>query len=436
MTSPLISPGRASAGFNARSVLVGRAAVVAPYGSGKHYRAEFERQGWDCVAVTPADEALPPLYRGSLDPTGYRQVVVHDGDVAATAQALRGLRVSAVVAGTEIGVSLAEQLAHRLGLPGNDPRTAANRRDKGAMAAALASAGIEAPRSLSTDRLQDALSWAHALATPDVVLKPADSAGSDGVFFCSTAAEIRSAWAQLHGIPNAMGGDNQHLIVQERLQGSQYVVNSVSAPGPGGAHRHTITEFWADRRTGTTHVYDRLDLLDRAKLVPRLLAQYTVRALNALGISEGPAHTELMHVPGRGPVLIESGARPEGAYDPAAMRDAVGSDHIRDAVHAVVTGTPKSLAADRPRCTVSPISLIAPYDGVLDEGLLLTLLTLPTVRGYVGTLVPGAPVRRTVDLLTSPGRLTLAAQDPRAIDQDYATIRALEAAGLYDGGTR
>ncbi|MEV8544458.1 hypothetical protein [Streptomyces sp. NPDC051572] len=435
MTFPLISTGRASAGFAVPSVLAGRAAVVAPYGSGKYYREEFERRGWDCVAVTPPDEALPPLYRGSLDPTGYRHVVVHGDDVAATAQALRGLRVSAVVAGTEIGVSLAEQLAHRLGLPGNDPRTSSRRRDKGAMVAALVSAGIEAPRSLSADRLQDALSWAQALDTPDVVLKAADSAGSGGVFICSGPDEIRSAWAQLHGISNAMGGDNQHLIIQERLQGSHYVVNSVSAPGPGGA-RHTITEVWADRRSGTTRVYDRLDLLDRAKFVPRVLAQCTVRALNALGISEGPAHTELMYVPGRGPVLIENGARPEGAYDQAAMREAVGSDHIRDAVHAVVTGTPKSLAADRPRCTVSQISLIAPYDGVLDEGLLLTLLTLPTVRGYVRALVPGTPVRRTVGLLTSPGRLTLAAEDPRAIDRDYATIRALESAGLYDGGTR
>ncbi|MFJ9379288.1 hypothetical protein [Streptomyces sp. NPDC101455] len=436
MTSPLISPDRTSAGFTAPPVRTGRAAVVAPYGSGKHYRDEFERQGWDCVAVTPADDALPPRYRGSLDPTGYRHVVVHGDDVAATAQALRGLGVSAVVAGTEIGVSLAEQLAHRLGLPGNDPRTSSRRRDKGAMAAALASAGIEAPRSLSTDRLQDALSWAHTLDTPDVVLTLSDSARSDGVFFCSGPDEIRSAWTQLHGIPNAMGGSNQNLIIQERLQGSQYVVNSVSAPGPGGVHRHTITEFWADRRTGTTHVSDRLDLLDRAKFVPRVLAQCTVRALNALGICEGPAHTELMYVPGRGPILIESGARPEVAYDPAAMRDAVGSDHIRDAVHAVVTGTPKSLAADRPRCAVSKVSLIAPYDGVIDEDLLLTLLTLPTVRGYVGALVPGTAVRRTVDLLTSPGRLTLAAEDPRAIAQDYATIRALEAAGLYDGGTR
>ncbi|MFD4412483.1 hypothetical protein [Streptomyces sp. NPDC058475] len=420
----------------AASVLPGLAAVVAPYGTGRHYVEEFVNRGWECVAVTPADDALPPLYRGAFDPTGYRRgVVVHDGSLEATATALRALRVTAVVAGTEIGVPLAEQLAHRLRLPGNNPATSAARRDKGAMARALAEAGIAGPRSLSTDRLQDALSWADSLDTTDVVLKPADSAGSDGVTFCSGAAEIRAAWDQLHQVRNAMGGSNEHLVLQERLSGSQYVVNSVSAMGPDGAPRHTATEFWSDRRTGSTHVYDRLDLMNPERMIPRVLAQYTVRVLDALGIVTGPAHTELMLVPGRGPLLIESGARPEGSYDPVAMREATGSDHIRDAVTAVVTGTPDRLAK-RPRSFVSKVSLIAPHDGALDEDLLRTLLTLPTVRGYVGTLISGIAVQRTVDLLTSPGRLVLAAQDPRAIDEDHHAIRALESAGLYGGEAR
>ncbi|MFI6341095.1 ATP-grasp domain-containing protein [Streptomyces sp. NPDC050535] len=430
----LASPGSS---VLAAPAVPGVAAVVAPYGSGRHYAAEFASRGWKCVAVTHADDALPPLYRGALDPTGYQRVVVHDGNIHATAHALRSLRVTAVVAGTEIGVPLAEELAHRLRLPGNDPATSSLRRDKGDMAAALTRAGIAAPRSLSTDRLQDALSWAQSLdTTTGVVLKPADSAGSDGVAFCSSPQDIKAAWEKLHRVRNVLGGANDHLVVQERLVGSQYVVNTVSAMGPADTARHTVSEVWADRRALSSHVYDRLDLLSREKLVPRTLAQYTVRVLDALGIRTGPAHTELMHVPGRGPVLIESGARPEGSYDPAAMRQATGSDHIRDAVHAVVTGTPDCLAPDRLRSCVSKISLIAPHDGALDEDLLHTLLTLPTVRGHVGALVPGIPVRRTVDLLTSPGRLVLAARDPHALERDYAAIRDLEAAGLYGEGVR
>ncbi|MEV5784597.1 hypothetical protein AB0L42_26845 [Streptomyces sp. NPDC052287] len=415
----------------------GVVAVVAPFSSGKHYRDEIIHRGWKCVAVIPAEDMLPPLYRGSPAPTEYQQVVTHDGSLDMTAQALRALQVTAVVAGTEIGVALTEQLAHRLNVPGNDPRTSHLRRDKGAMAAALTRADLDGPRSLSTDRLQDALSWAQSL--PDVrdfVLKPADSAGSDGVAFCAGLGDIETAWKKLHQVPNAMGGGNDHLVLQERLRGSQYVVNSVSVTDLRGAARHTVTECWADRRTPDGHLYDRLDLLSRNRMVPRVLADYTVRALDALGVANGPAHSEVMYVPGRGPVLIETGARPEGSYDPHSMREATGSDHIRDAVHAVVTGKPRRLAADRPRATVAKVSLIAPYDGVLDPLFVERLLNLPTVRGHVGALVPGGCIQRTVDLLTSPGRLTLAAEDPREIDHDHAVIRAMENSGLYRGAPR
>ncbi|WP_406834906.1 hypothetical protein ACICHK_00480 [Streptomyces sp. AHU1] len=411
--------------------LAGVAAVVAPYSTGRHYREEFTRHGWQCVAVTPADDALPDLFRGSLDPADYLAVVVHDGDLEASARALRALQVTAIVAGTEIGVPLAEQLSYRLGLPGNAPLTSPRRRDKGAMAAALVRAGIDGPRSLVTGQLTEALAWADMQDGAEFVLKPADSAGSDGVMFCSSPDELRAAWQMLHEVPNAMGGTNTCLVLQERLRGTQYVINSVSAP-TAGRTRHAFTEFWADHRTGT-HLYDRLDLLKPTALMPRVLATYTAQVLDALGIVVGPAHTEVMSVPGRGPVLIESGARPEGSYDPAAMRAATGSDHVRDAVHAVITGRPDRLAVRRPHQFVTKVSLIAERDGALDAALLHTLLALPTVRGHVGNLVPGAAVRRTVDLLTSPGRLVLASDNARAITEDYQTIRALEAHGLYAG---
>ena len=410
----------------------GVVAVVAPYGTGKHYRDEITACGAGCVAVTPSERLLPPTYRGSLDPSGYTGVVVHDGDLQATARAVQALGVTAVVAGTEIGVPLTETLAYRLGLPGNDPTTSDLRRNKGAMAAALLAAGIDGPRSLSTDSLREALAWADLQPGGEFVLKPVDSAGSDGVAFCSSPAEIRAAWQHLHQVPNAMGGSNDVLVLQERLRGTQYVVNSVSGPSPSGLTRHAVTEIWADHRTG--HLYDRLDLLPVSKLIPRMLSRYATSVLDVLGVSTGPAHTELMYVPRRGPVLIETGARPEGFYDPVAMREATGSDHVRDAVYATLTGRPALVADRRPQRFVTKVSLVAPHDGRLDELLLQTLLTLPTVRGHVGSLTPGAPVVRTVDLLTSPGRLTLASDSADAITADHAAIRALEANGLYVAG--
>lgn len=46
-------------------------------------------------------------------------------------------------------------------------------------------------------------------------------------------------------------------------------------------------------------------------------------------------------------------------------------------------------------------------------------------------LRPGSPVRRTVDLFTSPGHVYLISEDPGDLDRDYGRIRELEADGLY-----
>ena len=129
-------------------------------------------------------------------------------------------------------------------------------------------------------------------------------------------------------------------------------------------------------------------------------------------------------------VLIETGARPEGAYAPAAMRQATGTDHLGDAATALVTGLAPSTR--RPSQHVTRVSLISPTDGTLNPELLAALRRLPTLAGTTGDLTPGRHVRKTRDLPTSPGRLHLADPDPGRIETDYRTIRHLERAGLYE----
>lgn len=56
------------------------------------------------------------------------------------------------------------------------------------------------------------------------------------------------------------------------------------------------------------------------------------------------------------------------------------------------------------------VCLIASCDGLIAAEPLRALRSLPTYRcGSVAALAPGTPVRRTVDLFTSPGYLYLVA---------------------------
>jgi phosphoribosylamine-glycine ligase len=415
------------------------AVVTAPYGTGAHYVHELRRHHRRVAAVTQPPDLLPPHYRHALDNNEYDHILYGTGP--ATIAILRDLGARHVFAGTEIGVQDADEIAEALGLPGNRTATSRLRRHKGAMAAAVASAGLAAPRSLVTSSLQEALDWAADLGG-EWVLKPVDSAGSDGVAICSTPGQLATAWRRLHHVTNAMGGGNGVLAVQERLRGEQYVVNSVTlAPNHSyGTPRHLITEVYRDRRvgdedapypvTGPPHLYDRSDLLPlRGPLVATLIA-YVEHVLDALDVRHGPVHTELMMTPDRGPVLIEVGCRPMGAYDPVAMRLATGSDHVRDTVAAALTGQMPD-REDSP-LHVSTVALISPAHCELDDHSLRRMLALPTVTGYVGDLKPGKAVEKTVDLLTSPGRITLISTSQADIEHDYRTIREeIEASSLY-----
>lgn len=408
----------------------GVAAVVAPFSAGAFYVAEFARRGWPCVAVVEPDDVTPPLYRGALRASAFEAVVVHTGDVAATAARLRELGVSAVVAGTEIGVPLGDVLSAALDLPGNDPDHSDSRRDKGAMVEALRAAGVPAIPTLRTSRLTDALDWAHDIGTRGYVVKPADSAGSDGVAFCRSRAELAAAWHAIHGRANAMGGSNNTLVVQQQVHGMQYIVNTVSAGG-----QHMIAEIWADHRIQTPDghgVYDRTEWLspDEDPALFALLASYVRRAITAVGVRFGPAHSEVM-LTETGPILIETGVRPEGPVNPDAVTLAVGTHHVRAAVDAVVAGRVVPELEPRTLRHACRVTLCAPYDGTVDSAGWAKVLDLPAVAGTLGHVTGGSPVRTTVDLLTSPDSIYLVG-DRDVIEDSYRTIRELERNGsLY-----
>ena len=111
------------------------------------------------------------------------------------------------------------------------------------------------------------------------------------------------------------------------------------------------------------------------------LVEYVCEALDAIGIQYGPAHTEVM-LTADGPVLIEVGARPQGAIDPAAPLHGVGTNQfieLANALEGIVTGLPLEDPVKR----------------------LPTLFGSPHLSVHVGSRV-----RRTVDLFSSPGTCT------------------------------
>jgi biotin carboxylase len=403
--------------------------IVDGYSTGAHLAPRFSAAGVPCVHVASA----PPteFYARAFRPDSYVAQVVHE-QLEQTVAELRGFDVAFVLAGAEPGVPLADALSELLGLPSNGSVLSDARRDKHAMGEALRRAGVPSVQQLKTADVEEALAWALARDDWPVVVKPLDSAGTDGVVFCIDGDELRTAFAAQLGHVNALGAANCELLVQEQLRGTQLFVNSVSWDG-----LHAITEVWRDTRrrvSGAGMVCDREQLLPRHGPEQDAVVPYVERVLDALGIRFGPGHAEVM-LTARGPVLIECAARMQGSLLPDAVERCTPS-HVAVTVEAYLDPSSVARRAAVPyelRGHAECVALISEQEGqIVSCDRLDALRQLPSYCGEIAMLGPGSEIARTVDLFSSPGSVYLVHIEERRLRQEYERLRELERAGLFE----
>jgi len=404
--------------------------VVDAYSTGAKLAPRFTAAGLPIVHVQ-SSPGMPDFYLRSFHAEHFVANVVHDGDLEATLARLAPHDPAFVVVGSEPGVLLADALSERLGLPSNGTALSPARRDKHAMAQALRAAGLRAVEELKTGDAGAAIAWADDRGSWPVVVKPLDSAGTDGVSLCEDAASIEAAFAALLGRPNALQGANRELLVQELLTGTQLFFNSISWDGV-----HHVSEIWQDnkRRIAGNLVYDYEELLPRHGAKQDQVAPYVEQVLDALGIRFGPAHTEVM-LTASGPVLVESGARMHGS-----VRDDV-IDRCTPS-HPTVTAEAYLDPGSVARRATSPyelheaaycVMLISQHEGqIVSADGLQAVESLPTFAGSIAMLEPGQQLKRTIDLFSCPGMLYLIDPDRARLQADYERLRDREADGLFE----
>ncbi len=402
--------------------------IVDAYSTGAALAPRFTSAGVRTLHVQ--SRPVPPsFYQRSFRPEHFVANVVHEDDLDATLAALAPHgEIAFVLAGAETGVPLADALAERLGLPGNGSALSHARRDKHAMAEAVRAAGLNAVQQLRTGDAAEAVAWARARADWPVVVKPLDSAGTEGVFFCEEAEEIEAAFAATAGRPNALGGSNDELLVQELLRGPQVFTDSISWDGV-----HHVSETWRSTKRlvhGTCDMYDFEDLLEPRGEEQDLVAAYVRGVLDALGIRYGSAHTELV-LTERGPVLIECGARMQGTILDRVV-DRCTPSHVTVTVDAYLDPASVARRAASPaplREHARVVTLISQHEGRIVAVRHDELERLPSYAGAVAMLGPGDRIARTFDLFTSPGTVYLVHPDEARLREDYTRLRELEETG-------
>ncbi|MEU2118024.1 ATP-grasp domain-containing protein [Streptomyces sp. NPDC016459] len=405
------------------------AVIVDPFSSGARYAPEFAALGVPSVAVSSLPE-VPAAYADSWDPDRYRRLFTYDGDLEKLVSRLRPLGVRCVLAGAESGVELADRLTERL-LPeqANAPALSAARRDKGAMAQALRTAGVPAIRQICTDDRTAVQDWIdrEGLTGRDLVVKPPRSGSTDGVTRVPAGADWRVPFDAQLGRINQWHNLNDRMMVQEYARGTEFVVDTFSHGG-----RHTVADICRYGKVDNGEqmaVYETLTWVSPDDPAAGELTRYAEAVLDAVGLRQGTAHIEIM-LTAEGPRLIEINSRPHGGGHPAFNLAATGDSQVHRAVRWHVTGesAPKGYRLLR---HMTVVFLIARRSGTVSGAAALDgIAELASHHHSAIRLRDGDRIEATRDLLgtLTLGFVVLAHTDPAQVERDVARVRAMEAA--------
>lgn len=406
----------------------GPAVIVDPYSSGAMLAPAFREYHVPVIAVTSAPEP-PDVYAYAYRPDDFDEIITFAGNLETVLRRLRELRPRCVLAGCESGVELAEVLAPVV-VPevANVAELAAARRHKGAMAAAVAQAGLPTIPQISSADADEVGAWLsrYGLDGADLVIKPPKSASTDGVTRVAGGRGWREAFAAQIGQLNRLGIINDAVVVQRYMEGTEYVVDTVSVEGV-----HTVTDVCRYIKIENGQfmaVYDAMAWVSPDDRTIGPLVEYARAVLDAVGMRFGPAHVELMNTDS-GPLLIEVAARAHGGGQPRFCQVATGDSQVARTVRYFALGE-EPAPGYQLRCHMLVVFHIARQSGVVrGTSALDAIRQLPSHHFSVRQFEDGDKIEITKDLFGSLdlGFVVLAHPDKGQVMADYAAVRDLEA---------
>ncbi|MEV0603696.1 ATP-grasp domain-containing protein [Streptomyces sp. NPDC050315] len=400
--------------------------LVDAYGTGNYLPAAFNRLGIDVVHVQSSPEPIARMQ--PWERSSYRDWLVHTPE-GGTEHALKELDPQFVIPGQEPGVLLADQLSAGLGLRTNGTELSEARRNKYKMIDTVAAAGLRTAAQLITDDAEAAVAWAEDSGYWPCVAKPLSSASTDGVFICRDAATLRAAFPSILTSTTVFNGANTEVLVQSFLEGTEYIVDTVSVDGH--AYVCGVWQYEKQLLANGKPIYNRDILVSPDDPVTAELIGFTRTMLDVLGIQNGPAHTELIMTQD-GPALVEVGARVNGHLHPAFHNACLGTNSADLTALAYVR--PEQFLAEygdrvyrkrQPAVVYNTPTVLSGQVLSVNERLVEEIRNRPSVVDLVLKRKPGDVIVPTHDLLTSPVRVFLTAPDQSTVDADYRFIESV-----------
>ena len=408
--------------------------IVDAFSTGVNFIEDIIMRGYRPVVLwTRRSDDIFALMEGVRSPIEHRfrekaGFYVEADSYEETLALVKELDPKIVLPGADLGVELAIRLAEDLGLPGNSTSNIPQMTNKYLMHKALENAGLRGIRGKIVHDREEMLEFYDREGMTGCVLKPYRGASSVDVRICDSREELIAAYDEVFSTGNYMGGEEEGMLLQERIVGTEYIVNTVSYDG-----RHKLSAVWKHSKkkvAGGGMVYNYTETLSRLETGCSGLIRYAFAVLDAIGVRYGNVHSEFM-IDENGPVLIEINARPMGSDMPAQFLDRIWGHHetdlaldaylhpeefikhIGDPFRPLAKGLKKHLISDDERdFTTAPV-------------LSLIRRQKSFCHARLGKAVSDH-LARTVDLDTSAGVVYLANTDERQLIRDRDFLERAE----------
>jgi biotin carboxylase len=255
------------------------------------------------TAVCDRDAAAPGFELAG------RRCLVSTEDEPAIERLAAALELDGVIApGTDWPVAIAARIAARLGLPHPlAPATAGLATHKLRQREALAAGGVPQPR-------WEAVADAETRLRPPCVVKAPDRQGQKGLSLVLDDSELAAALAL------ARASSRTGLaLVEEYVDGPEVTVIGFSARG------RFVPLAVTDRITADPPAFGVALAHEWPSAYAEAAAEVTRRAVEAVGIENGPSYTQL-RISAGGPEVIEVAARLGGGHDAELVHAATSVD--------------------------------------------------------------------------------------------------------------
>ncbi len=253
--------------------------------------------GLETIVVDMNPEAI------GFDVEGVQKEVISTIDATAIVEAAKRYHIDGIMTlATDMPMRSVAAVTKEMNLVGIDEDTALKATNKAEMRKALQIGGVPIPKFFKVANKEEYLDAVKQLNVPFIV-KPVDSSGSRGIFEVIDITDkklIEEAYDYCR--PFSGIGD---VVVEEYMSGPEVSVETLSIDGV--CHVIQITDKLT---TGAPHYVEmgHSQPTRHSKEIAERIAEVARWANKAIGIKNGPSHTEII-ITSEGPKIVELGAR-------------------------------------------------------------------------------------------------------------------------------